>query len=182
MSLMRLWSATATAVSYTHLFLGAPSCDPYGNANGYSRDDDEGIACGSLGYARPDAAYADEVVIITNHLVAYPNAPWAIPEDEVDYVVVTDDIGDPKGIMSGATRYTKDPKELLIARNAANVIDAAGYLYDGFSMQMGSGGASLATARFLRQKMLDRGIHCRFALGGITGQITACLLYTSRCV
>ena len=75
--------------------------------------------------------------------------------------------------MSGATRYTKDPKELLIARNAANVIDAAGYLYDGFSMQMGSGGASLATARFLRQKMLDRGIHCRFALGGITGQITA---------
>ena len=65
-------------------FLGAPSCDPYGNANGYSRDDDEGIACGSLGYARPDAAYADEVVIITNHLVAYPNAPWAIPEDEVD--------------------------------------------------------------------------------------------------
>ena len=41
-------------------FLGAPSCDPYGNANGYSRDDDEGIACGSLGYARPDAAYADE--------------------------------------------------------------------------------------------------------------------------
>lgn len=38
---------------------------------------------------------------------------------------------------------------------------------------MGSGGASLATARFLRQKMLDQHIHCRFALGGITGQITA---------
>ena len=38
---------------------------------------------------------------------------------------------------------------------------------------MDSGGASLATARFLRQKMLDQHIHCRFALGGITGQITA---------
>lgn len=75
--------------------------------------------------------------------------------------------------MSGATRYTKDPKELLIAKTAANVVEAAGYLYDGFSMQMGSGGASLATARFIRQKMLDKGIHCRFALGGITGQITA---------
>ena len=36
-------------------------------------------------------------------------------------------------------------------------------------MQMGSGGASLATARFLRQKMIDQNIHCRFALGGITG-------------
>ena len=154
-------------------FLGAPSCDPYGNANGYSRDDDNGIACGSLGYARTDARYADNVIIITNHLVAYPNAPWAIPEYDVDYVVLTDDIGDPKGIMSGATRYTKDPKELLIAKTAANIIEATGYLYDGFSMQMGSGGASLATARFLRQKMIDQGIHCRFALGGITGQITA---------
>ena len=120
-------------------FLGAPSCDPYGNANGYSRDGEDGIACGSLGYARTDAEYADQVVVITNHLVPYPNAPWAIPEHDVDYVVVTDDIGDSKGIMSGATRYTKDPKELLIAKTAANVIEAAGYLYDGFSMQMGSG-------------------------------------------
>lgn len=154
-------------------FLGAPSCDPYGNANGYSRDDDDGISCGSLGYARTDAEFADKVIIITNNIVSYPNAPWAIPEHDVDYVVRVDDIGDPKGIMSGATRYTKDPKELLIAKTAANVVEAAGYLYDGFSMQMGSGGASLATARFIRQKMLDKGIHCRFALGGITGQITA---------
>ena len=153
-------------------FLGAPSCDPYGNANGYSREDGY-IACGSMGYARTDAKYADKVVILTNHLVRYPNAPWAIPEYDVDYIVVTDDIGDPKGIMSGATRYTKNPKELLIAQTAANVIDAAGYLYDGFSMQMGSGGASLAAARFIRQMMLDKDIHCRFALGGITGQIAA---------
>jgi len=153
-------------------FLGAPSCDPYGNANGYSRDE-EYMACGSMGYARTDAAFADKVVILTNHLVRYPNAPWAIPEDQVDYIVVVDDIGDPKGIMSGATRYTKNPKELLIAQTAANVIDAAGYFYDGFSMQMGSGGASLAAARFLREKMLERNIRCRFALGGITGQIAA---------
>ena len=154
-------------------FLGAPSCDPYGNANGYSRDDDTSIACGSMGYARTDAKYADKVIILTNNLVRYPNAPWAIPEYDVDYIVVTDDIGDPAGIMSGATRYTKNPKELLIAQTAANVIDAAGYLYDGFSMQMGSGGASLAVARFLRQMMQKKNIRCRFALGGITGQITA---------
>lgn len=154
-------------------FLGAPSCDPYGNANGYSREEDDSISCGSMGYARTDAKYADKVIILTNHLVRYPNAPWAIPEDDVDYIVVTEDIGDSKGIMSGATRYTKNPKELLIAQTAARVIDAAGYFYDGFSMQMGSGGASLATARFLRQMMLDKGIRCRFALGGITGQIAA---------
>jgi len=154
-------------------FLGAPSSDPYGNANGYSRDGDESISCGSMGYARPDARYADKVIVLTNNLVQYPNAPFAIPEYDVDYVVVIDDIGDPKGIMSGATRYTKNPKELLIAETAAKVIDAAGYFYDGFSMQMGSGGASLAAARFLRQMMLDKGIRCRFALGGITGQIAA---------
>lgn len=154
-------------------FLGAPSCDPYGNANGYSREEGGTIACGSMGYARTDAKYAGKVVILTNRLVQYPNAPWAIPEYDVDYIVVEEDIGDPKGIMSGATRYTKNPKELLIAQTAAQVIDAAGYLYDGFSMQMGSGGASLATARFIRQMMLDKSIRCRFALGGITGQITA---------
>ena len=154
-------------------FLGAPSCDPYGNANGYSRDSDDSIACGSMGYARTDAKYADNVIIITNNLVQYPNAPWAIPEYDVDYIVKVEDIGDPKGIMSGATRYTKNPKELLIAQTAADVIEAAGYLYDGFSMQMGSGGASLATARYIRQKMLDQGMRCRFALGGITGQIAA---------
>ena len=154
-------------------FLGAPSCDPYGNANGYSREEGGTLACGSMGYARTDAKYADKVVILTNRLVQYPNAPWAIPEYDVDYIVVEEDIGDPKGIMSGATRYTKNPKELLIAQTAAQVIDAAGYFYDGFSMQMVSGGASLAAARFLREMMLARNIRCRFALGGITGQIAA---------
>ncbi|MCH5278652.1 MAG: citrate lyase subunit alpha [Christensenellaceae bacterium] len=152
-------------------FLGAPSCDPYGNANGYNRDDENGSCCGSLGYAKLDAQHADTCIIITDHLVNFPNAPFGIPESRVDYVVVVDNIGDPKGIMSGATRYTKNPKELLIARTAANVIEASGYFEDNFSMQMGSGGASLATARFLRDKMLAKNIKCRFALGGITGQI-----------
>ncbi len=29
-------------------FLGAPACDPFGNANGYSREDDHSVICGSL--------------------------------------------------------------------------------------------------------------------------------------
>ena len=152
-------------------FLGAPSCDPYGNANGYNRDDENASCCGSLGYAMLDAQMADKCVIITDHLVNFPNAPFSIPESNVDYVVVVDNIGDPKGIMSGATRYTKNPKELLIAKTAAEVIEASGYFEDNFTMQMGSGGASLATARFLRDKMIAKDIKCRFALGGITGQI-----------
>ncbi|MBR4435350.1 MAG: citrate lyase subunit alpha [Clostridia bacterium] len=152
-------------------FLGAPSCDPYGNANGYNRDDENSSCCGSLGYAKLDAQHADKCIVITDHLVNFPNAPFGIPESRVDWVVVVDNIGDPKGIMSGATRYTKNPKELLIAKTAADVIEASGYFEDNFSMQMGSGGASLATARFLRDKMIEKDIKCRFALGGITGQI-----------
>lgn len=152
-------------------FLGAPSCDPYGNANGYSRDRDTGIICGSMGYAKIDAQYAKKTIILTNNLVPYPNAPFGIPESDVDYIVLMDEIGDPDGIMKGATRFTQNPKELLIAQRAADVIRASGRFQDGFSMQMGSGGASLAVARYLREMMLESGIRASFALGGITGSI-----------
>ncbi|MEZ4510234.1 MAG: citrate lyase subunit alpha, partial [Eubacteriales bacterium] len=53
-------------------FLGVPSCDPYGNANGYSRGSTAASACGSLGYAKVDALYAKNVVLITDNLVPYP--------------------------------------------------------------------------------------------------------------
>jgi citrate lyase subunit alpha/citrate CoA-transferase len=152
-------------------FLGAPSCDPFGNANGYSRDNETGIICGSMGYAKLDAMYAKKVILITNNIVPYPNAPFGIPESDVNYIVKVDNIGDSSGIMSGATRFTSNPKDLLIAQTAANIIEGSGYFNDGFSMQLGSGGASLAVARFLREKMIARNIKASFALGGITGQI-----------
>lgn len=154
-------------------FLGAPSSDAYGNANGYSGQNSAPSACGSLGYALVDAQHAKKVVLITDNLVPYPNTPFSISESQVDYIVVVDSIGDPTKIGSGATRYTKNPKELLIAQTAADVIEASGYFTDGFSMQMGSGGASLATTRFLREKMIAANIKCSFALGGITGHIAA---------
>ena len=152
-------------------FLGAPACDPCGNANGYSRDVEGGVMCGSMGYAKCDAQYAAKTIILTNHIVPYPNAPFGIPSTDVDYVVEVDQIGDPAGIMSGATRFTKNPKELAIAESAASVIAASGVFRDGFSIQMGSGGASLAVARFLRERMLKEHITASFALGGITGSI-----------
>ena len=152
-------------------FLGTPSCDPYGNANGYSRESENGILCGSLGYAKCDAQYADKTIILTNSIVHYPNTPFGIPESDVDYIVKVDEIGDPSGIMSGATRFTKNPKELLIAEHAANVILASGCLKDGFSFQTGTGGASLAVTRYLRNMMLEQNIKASYVLGGITGSI-----------
>lgn len=155
-------------------FLGAPACDVFGNASGAVSDDEESeaVMCGSLGYAMVDARYADHTIILTDCIVPYPNIPFAIPESDVDAVVKTSEIGDPKGIMSGATRFTKNPKELLLAESCADIIQACGLLRDGFNMQLGSGGAALAVARFLREKMLRDNIRARCAFGGITGQIS----------
>lgn len=164
--------ARAIAKGELHIdvaFLGAPSSDHAGNANGVNRDGDTSYDCGSLGYAMPDALAADKTIILTNHLVSYPNTPSAIPEVHVDYVVEIDEIGNPKGIASGATRFTTNPRELKIAQMAASVMEHSGYFKDGFSFQTGTGGASLAVTRFLRDKMLAKNIKANFALGGITG-------------
>lgn len=145
-------------------FLGAPSSDEYGNASG-----SRGKAnCGSLGYAKVDAKYADKVVIITDCLVEFPNMPASIDQRDVDYVVKVDEIGNPSGIASGATRFTKNPKELLIAEYASKAIIESGYFKDGFSFQTGTGGSTLAVSRFLRNEMLKQNITASFSLGGIT--------------
>lgn len=166
--------ARAIAAGDIHIdvaFLGAPSSDAYGNANGTVGK----AVCGSLGYAMIDAKYADQVVIITDTLVAYPNSPISIPQTDVDYVVKVDAIGDPAGIAKGATRFTNNPKELLIAEYANKVITHSPYYKNGFSVQTGTGGASLAVARFLRESMIKDEVKAAFALGGITNQMVELL-------
>jgi citrate lyase subunit alpha/citrate CoA-transferase len=116
-----------------------------------------------------DAQYAGKTIILTNNVVPYPNTPCAIPEINVDFIVKVDEIGDPKGISSGATRFTTNPRELKIAQMAADIMECSGYFKEGFSFQTGTGGASLAVTRFLHDKMLKKGIKADFALGGITG-------------
>lgn len=166
--------ARAIAAGDIHIdvaFLGAPSADVYGNANGTNGK----ATCGSLGYAMIDAKYADQVVIITDTLVPFPNTPISIPQTDVDYVVQVDAIGDPSGIAKGATRFTKNPKELLIAEYAAKVIINSPYYKEGFSFQTGTGGAALAVSRFLREAMIKDDIKASFALGGITNAMVELL-------
>jgi len=146
-------------------FIAAPSSDPMGNCTGKFGKS----ACGSLGYAYADAMHAKKVVVITDNLVDYPLQDWSISEDYVDFVVQVDAIGDPKGIVSGTTRITRDPVGLMMAKYAAKVIEASGLLKDGFSFQTGAGGASLAAAKFLKDIMQDKNIQGSFGLGGITG-------------
>lgn len=145
-------------------FLGAPSSDAYGNANGFTGKS----VCGSLGYAQIDAKHANQVVLLTDNLVAYPNTPTSIPQTNVDYVVEVEAIGNPDGIGKGATRFTTNPKELKIAETVNDVITKSPYFKDGFSFQTGTGGAALAVTRFLRQAMIENDIKASFALGGIT--------------
>ncbi len=152
-------------------FLGASSADPLGNACGYSRSENAKSICGSLGYALPDAQYADKVVILTDDLVDYPNTPCSISERQVDYVVEIDSVGDSSKISSGAIRDSKNPRDILLAQKAAKVIINSGYFNDGFSIQTGTGGASLAAVKYIRQSMIDRGIRASFALGGITAHM-----------
>lgn len=152
-------------------FIGAPCCDCYGNMNGI----DGKSACGSLGYAMVDAAYADTVIAITDNLVPHPVHPISIPQTQVDYIVVMDSIGDPAGIASGALRISRNPRELLLAEFAAGVIEHSGYFKNGYSLQLGSGGASLAAAKFIREKMLEQKITASFGVGGITAPFVAML-------
>ena len=143
-------------------FIAAPAADPMGNCSGkYGKS-----ACGSLGYAYPDAMYAKKVVVITDNLVDYPLLDWSIPESYVDYVVCVEEIGNPKGIVSGTTQITRDPVGLVMAQLAAKVIEYSGLLKEGFSFQTGAGGASLAAAKFLKDIMLRQQIQGSFGLGG----------------
>ena len=126
-------------------FIAAPTADEMGNCTGKLGPS----ACGSLGYAFPDAMYARNVVVITDNLVPYPLQGWSIPEIYVNTVVRVDAIGNPQGIVSGTTKITRDPVGLVMAERAVEVIRHSGLLKDGFSFQTGAGGASLAAAKFL---------------------------------
>ena len=135
-------------------FLAAATSDDYGNAKGTGGKSN----CGSLGFAIPDSHYADKVVVITDTLVAFPNMPASIQCEDVDYVVVVDEIGDPKRISSKEARFTQDPRELMMASRVADVIAALPYFEDGFSFQTGVGGPSVAVNRFLESHMRERDI------------------------
>lgn len=148
-------------------FIAAPACDRDGNMSGALGP----AACGPLGYAMVDASCADRVVAVTDHLCPAPPTPLDIRQDQVDFVVCVDSIGDPAGILSGTTRPTQDPLGLTIASTAAQVIAASGLLHEGFSLQTGAGGVSIATALYVQALMRERGVVGDFGAGGVTGTL-----------
>lgn len=148
-------------------FLAASSSDCCGNARGQGGKNN----CGSMGFAMHDARYADHTVIITDTLVPFPNVPCSISCTDVDAVCVVDSIGDTTKIATKEARFTEDPRELMMAKNVADVIAATPYFKDGFSFQTGVGGPSLAVNRFLEEHMREKNIRMSFALGGTSAAI-----------
>ena len=143
--------------------LAMPSVDKQGNGTGAFGK----APCGSVGYAIPDTLYAKKVVLVTDNLVDKIEKP-EIDGKYVDYILVVDAIGDSNGIVSGTTKITKNPTGLKIARDTAALLDELGLIKEGFTMQTGAGGTSLAVAHYVRKLMIEKGIKGKFATGGIT--------------
>lgn len=148
-------------------FIGASAADDYGNCTGQIGPN----VCGAMGYSFIDAQSARCVVVITDHLVDYPCLPVSISQQYVDYVVQVESIGDPSKIGAGAARLTKNPRDLLIAERTVDLIAASRRFRDGFSFQTGAGAISIATTKYLADRMRARGIKASFALGGIPAAI-----------
>ena len=151
-------------ISIDLAIISASAADEEGNATGSIGKS----AFGSLGYAHIDGQYAKQVVIVTDNLVDYPCFPLSIKQIHVDHVVKVDSIGDTSKIASGTTRITKSPMDLRIASIAADAIEHSGFFKEGFSFQVGAGGASLAVAKFIRIKMKRQNLKGSFLLGGVT--------------
>jgi citrate lyase subunit alpha/citrate CoA-transferase len=144
--------------------VAAPAADLLGNISGT-----EGPrACGVLSYPQCDATHARQVIAVSDTLCFFQVLGVQIGHDWVDHVALVPSLGDQDGILSGTTRLSTRPADLEIARLATEVIDASGPLVDGFSLQNGAGGASLATVKALDERMMERGVKGGFASGGIT--------------
>ena len=151
----------------THIdiaFIGAPTCDDYGNCRAVGGKSD----CGVLSYSMVDAQYADKVVAVTDTLVPFPNIPASISMVNVDYVVVVDAIGDPNKIATGAAKPTTDMRKLLMAKYTTEFLIHTPYYKNGFAYQTGAGGASLASTAILADYLRKDNIHIGLGLGGVT--------------
>lgn len=145
-------------------FIGAPTCDDYGNCKGTGGKSN----CGVLSYSFVDGNHANKVVAVTDCLVPFPNYPADINMTKVDYVVVVDQIGIPEKIATGAAKPTTDVRKLMMAEYCTQVVANTPWFKDGFSYQTGVGGASIASAISLGKIMRERGIKMGFAVGGMS--------------
>ncbi|RKE97680.1 citrate lyase subunit alpha/citrate CoA-transferase [Sulfitobacter guttiformis] len=146
-------------------FVGAPIAQADGACTGRGGT----LPCGPLGYAMVDAGYARRTVICAHEITGAPLAHTDIPAAHVDAVVPFAHPGAVEGIASDTTLPAQTPQAQQIATLVAQVIAAAGVLRDGFSLQTGAGGFSLAAVPVIGAAMAQAGVRGSFVSGGITG-------------
>jgi citrate lyase subunit alpha/citrate CoA-transferase len=145
-------------------YIATPYCDKEGNAIGYKGKS----RCGSLGYIIPDSKYATITVLITDNLVEETIHNPEIKGSDVDYIITVDEIGNPKGIVSGTTEITTNPIGVKIAKNTSRLLHELGLIKQGFSFQSGAGGVSLRVTKDVKDIMIKKNIKASFFSGGIT--------------
>lgn len=147
--------------------VAASTADDRGNCHGLAGPN----PFGPLAFSHADAFHARTVIVVTDNLVPYPATPMSIGQNHVDFVVPVASIGDAGGIVAGVTRVAEREPELTIARTAADLLDHAGVVREGFNFQAGAGGVSLATVEHLGAIMDRRGVRAAWVNGGIHRRI-----------
>ncbi len=129
-------------------FIGVPSCDEYGNANGYTGT----ACCGSLGYAKIDAETAKKVVMLTEEILDYPithpvlNKMKSIISSKLNAWVMRIKIGQMQLVWHRTlVSFWLHVPQRMLSKNP--VISKM------VSHYKPAGGASLAVTRFLEDKM-----------------------------
>ncbi|MEX0348159.1 MAG: citrate lyase subunit alpha, partial [Paracoccaceae bacterium] len=169
-ALLQTHGGRARAISSGQLqidlaFIGAAVARPDGAATGRAGT----LACGPLGYAYVDAAYARNSVVVAHDITTQPLPLTCIPGENVDALVQLPYPGQPEGILSGATVPSATSAAKRIGELVAAAVAASGSLRPGMSMQTGAGGYSLGAINLIGQLMAQDGICGDFLSGGITG-------------
>ncbi|MEM9754845.1 MAG: citrate lyase subunit alpha [Pseudomonadota bacterium] len=162
----RARAITARQLEIDAAFVAAPLARPDGAATGRGGRQ----ACGPLGYAAVDAAFARHTIVVADELCAGPMPHIDIPGEHVDAVVhLPGGAGNTAGILSGSTHPAETPKARAVAEITVSAMRAAGYLRDGLSLQSGAGGYSLGAVAPIGHAMAEAGVRGSFLSGGITG-------------
>ena len=148
-------------------FVGASQVDYRGCATGRSGS----LACGPLGYAMVDAAYARSRVIVAEDVLSnnLPSRLVDIDGQFADALLSGLKPGDPTGIVSGTTLVRERCQTSQIVETVVKVIQVSGLMRDGFSFQTGAGGFTLSAVPALGSVIQAAGVKGAFISGGITG-------------
>ena len=161
----RARAIAARQISIDAAFVAAPLAQADGTATGRGGK----LACGPLGYAAVDAAFARHTAVIAAEITDVPLPHEDVPAAHVDAVVELPEIGCTSGILSGSTRAAESDNARRIGSLVAGSIRAAGLLKDGISLQSGAGGYSLGAVGHVGRAMAEAGVTGSFLSGGITG-------------